>query len=395
MLYLVVFLPFTQLLYMFFVRINTIYIYILRNRSKAQSDKGRNLIWINDDVGEFTRRQRKSVRDVASYATENNVQNIKIHSESIIVHGKKYRHGDLDLLPVKISLSKAKTPVRDNHIYFQGETSELSNFYPTKVKYEANTFESVEQGLQHLKAKHSKKNLIANKILRTKNPYEAKRLGNMVEPNAEWKKKEKQVMKTLLVSKFTLNERLGRLLQNTGEKELHEATRDPKWSIGAELSSKAAKQHRGQGGNLLGNLLKEVREYLNTNILQNQQPDLAQQIDDTTDFPTDDELTPMPGNDDEEEEEDEDEERRQESGARVRSTGTPTVVGHVPLNNRTTTAVARDYQAGNLPPTPPAASQPRARDTESGSANHSPTHSHVTGAKPNTRKAKKKGGKTN
>lgn len=71
------------------------------NKSRA---RGEPLLWLNDDISDETRRNRKTVRDIAALAKQVGT-NVKVHDDGIIVDNTKFRHQDLDLLPPRISVT--------------------------------------------------------------------------------------------------------------------------------------------------------------------------------------------------------------------------------------------------------------------------------------------------
>lgn len=150
----------------------------------------------------------------------------------------------------------------DHHIYFNSEHSPFSNFYPSKLE-DANgqCFECMEQAFQHRKALFHNSHQTAQKILQTRNPWEHKRSGNLIDTNQEWRNTEEDVMSEILLYKFTQHPDLSDLLINTGQPRLHEATVDKKWATGSDLSSKATNNGLWSGNDCLGQLLLEgVRE---------------------------------------------------------------------------------------------------------------------------------------
>lgn len=149
---------------------------ILYNRSNLHTNNFAPLVWINDDTSDCTRRNRKSVRDIATLARQTGFQEeIKIHGDGLILGANKYKHQDLDLIPDAISLAKAKTRQEDDDLYFQSEHSFLSNFYSCRVEENDHlVFSSAEQLFQYRKAIHANYKLTAIKIKRSSNPYEVK-----------------------------------------------------------------------------------------------------------------------------------------------------------------------------------------------------------------------------
>lgn len=147
---------------------------ILYNRSNV-SRKSNPPVWVNDDVSDVTRKQRKRVRDVAYLANLKGVNDVKIHSDGIVIGNDKYHHADLDLLPPNLSTQNATTRIDDEDIFFQGNESPFSNFYPCLIEDEGGmTFFNAEQLFHYRRAKSHWKITIANKILKTRNPFEIK-----------------------------------------------------------------------------------------------------------------------------------------------------------------------------------------------------------------------------
>lgn len=237
---------------------------ILFNRANVNKNKKREdpLLWINDDVSDETRSYRKITRDVATLAKMQGCKTVKVHGDGIIVGSQKFKHSDLDLLPKQFSVLKAKSRDENTGIYFQSELSPFSNYYQTRFLEQGQTYESIEQAFQAKKAKAQGKLLIANKIMSTRNIGEIKRLAKQIPTSKDWLKKEKEVMKDLVYAKFSQNVFLKRILIRTGNKQLHEATVDPKWGTGADLSSKALQTGQWTGKDLLGQILEEVRARL-------------------------------------------------------------------------------------------------------------------------------------
>lgn len=237
------------------------------NKNRAPNSKAA-YIWINDDVSDMTRRNRKNVRDIATSAKYQGMDNIRVHGDGLVVGEGKYRHRDLDLLPPDLSLGKAKTREEGEDIFFQGEYSPLSNFFPSYIEADDSIeFYSAEQAFQFRKACFVGDDQAAVKILKTCDPYEVKRLSNQIKPKHPesgegWKAIEYQTMSDILHLKFTQNEDLRQFLLATGKKSLHEATSSSYWAIGVELSSKALENGAWEGQDTLGSLLMDLRQNL-------------------------------------------------------------------------------------------------------------------------------------
>lgn len=235
---------------------------ILFNRNKINRDSNVT-VWLNDDVSDLTRRHRKNVRDVASLAKLNGMTNIKTHSDGLVIDNMKYRFPDFDLLPDSLQLDKAKNRDDGEDVFFQGEYSPLSNFFPAKITDSTGmVYESAEQAFQYRKAKAHGSHSLANKIISTRSPYKAKKLGNKVQTKKAWIQKENDVMSDILLAKFTQNKNIGKYLTSLVGRQFHEATSDRKWAVGVDLSSKALSSEDWKGNDVLGQLLEATRDTL-------------------------------------------------------------------------------------------------------------------------------------
>lgn len=239
---------------------------ILFNRYNLNNNPDQNPLWLNDEVSDLTRRNRKTAKGVAFQANSLGIPNTKLHSDGIIIGDSKFKLRDLDLLPPLLTAASAKTLHSDNDIYFQSELAPFSNFFPSLFQdSDSIIFENVEQAFQYRKALFHNNQQVANKIMRTRDPYEHKRLGNFIDQlSQEWRDSEQELMSTLLHYKFTQNSFLKSVLINTGHKSLHEATGDRKWATGSDLLSNATKNKTWPGNDLLGSILAEVRTSLLT-----------------------------------------------------------------------------------------------------------------------------------
>lgn len=263
---------------------------ILYNRANLNWNSN-SLIWINDDVSDHTRRQRKTVRDIAAYAKSIGLNDLKVHGDGLIVDGDKFKHQDLDLLPPYISIEIAKQPSNESDLYFQSEHSPLSNFYATPIDDGFGIcYTSAEQFFQHKKALFHNYSQTASKILKNRDPYELKRLGNLVQTTQEWRDTEESIMSNIIHSKFTQNPHLADILLNTGTLHLHEASADRKWATGAELASKALQSGSWPGSDRMGYLLENLRaELRGENSANPDNPPPQSPLP-----PETDDLTPMP-----------------------------------------------------------------------------------------------------
>lgn len=132
---------------------------------------------------------------------------------------------------------------------FRNEYYFLSNFYEAPVTYEGITYQNNEAAFQAAKVTTEKERMKFS----TLNPSEAKKLGRRVNLRKDWEDVKIQVMKDVVLSKFTQNDDLREKLLATGSTYLEEGNTwgDRIWGT-----------VDGVGANNLGKILMEVRELI-------------------------------------------------------------------------------------------------------------------------------------
>lgn len=149
------------------------------------------------------------------------------------------------------------------HFFYGGV---LSNFYPCKIIYENQVFNSSEQLFMYLKALHFKDFDIAKKIAESITPKEAKSLGRLVAgfDSAQWDDTRYDIMFRVLHYKAEYCKEFKQLLLDTENKILVEASPyDRIWGIGYNKDTCFLPENiNGWGQNLLGKCLMELRNEL-------------------------------------------------------------------------------------------------------------------------------------
>ncbi len=144
----------------------------------------------------------------------------------------------------------------------------LSNFYQSLFTVDNVTYICSEQYFMKKKQElFDKDNLkLANDILYESNPKKIKDYGRQVNnfDQDTWDKNKVEIMKKGVREKFSQNTNLKKLLIETGDKILVEASPfDKIWGIGlSEEVAKVTHPSKWKGQNLLGNILMEVRTEL-------------------------------------------------------------------------------------------------------------------------------------
>lgn len=131
---------------------------------------------------------------------------------------------------------------------FAGEHFFLSNFYPCFIKHEGYIYPSVENAYQAYKTL----DLNARNVFLDCKPNKAKKIGQTLTLRPNWDIIKVPLMKGLLYQKFNKPE-FKELLLGTGDTELVEGNwwGDTFWGV-----------CHGEGKNVLGTLLMELREDL-------------------------------------------------------------------------------------------------------------------------------------
>jgi ribA/ribD-fused uncharacterized protein len=144
---------------------------------------------------------------------------------------------------VKVSNDLPQDPVRE----FQGDFRWLSNFWPAPVVLDGLTYPTVEHAYQAAKSEDPAWRQL---VLRTPKPGKVKRSARGVQVRPDWDAARVGIMLDLLRQKFRKGSDLGDQLARTGQRELIEGNTwgDVWWGVS-----------RGQGQNMLGKLLVQVR----------------------------------------------------------------------------------------------------------------------------------------
>lgn len=134
---------------------------------------------------------------------------------------------------------------------FWGPYRFLSNFVPVQVELDGITFKSVEHAYVAAKTTDPKTRRF---IAHTETPGEVKRYGRKINLRPDWDTVKFQVMRGLLIQKFTTAP-YEQLLLNTGNAYLEETNTwgDVIWGV-----------CKGVGENNLGKLLMQIRTALQT-----------------------------------------------------------------------------------------------------------------------------------
>ena len=192
----------------------------------------------------------------------------KLENDCLIIKGNKYTTDTLNRLPIDLAPYKCAQHTSETHTIFHGHHTPLSNFHSSPFTLEGQEFKSAEQYIQYKKSCHFNDYNTAEKILNSKDPYEAKTLSRNI-PNFDrdaWRAVARDASYPGIRAKFEQNPLLMKFLNSTKPMKLAESSFDKLWGTGLALYDENALNlgHRANEG-LLGSILMEIRENNPTN----------------------------------------------------------------------------------------------------------------------------------
>lgn len=160
--------------------------------------------------------------------------------------------------------------ITDKYVFFYKDW--LSNYQRTKIKYKflgrEYEFSSTEQAFMFVKAMTFGDRYIANKILETDNPNEARKLGRQVRnyDDKTWDKVRWLVFYNLNILKYTQDEKLKKMLLDPkfdGKTFVEASPIDKIWGVGLDENNPLIEDEKNwRGTNYLGDIITKVRNKL-------------------------------------------------------------------------------------------------------------------------------------
>lgn len=154
--------------------------------------------------------------------------------------------------------------ITDNFVCFWG--GEFSNWYKSPFIHKGIEFNCAEQYMMYKKAEMFNDKDSMEKVLRTKNPRDQKALGRLVKnfDQKTWEESAVDIMIEGLLCKFRQNKTLEKILLDTNDKIIVEASLyDIVWGVGMSVDDPNIEDpSKWKGKNLLGITLMKTREIL-------------------------------------------------------------------------------------------------------------------------------------
>ena len=216
---------------------------------------------ISDDLSPEENNKLRDFKTIAAQAKSLGIA-AKVQNRAIVIDNVRYSHSELDSLPRNLSLANTKTVSLPTGIAFQSHHSYLSNMYMSHVSYRTHSFRSAEHAFAHTAAVTCGESDLAQLILATPDPYEAKRIAKPLKSKQAWANCKREILEEILLAKFQQNESIRRKLLSTGDAPLFEATTDLDFGCGFTLSERNKIGPTVPGKNICGKLLVKIREAL-------------------------------------------------------------------------------------------------------------------------------------
>ena len=199
-----------------------------------------------------------------------NYQKVYLKRDVLVIDDVEYSFDDnLHELPPDLHPKMFSYKSNEQWLIFGGQHSVfnfMSNYFPAEITYDDVVHSSSEQAYQYAKASRYKDSVAMQKILHSRNPAEAKRLGYRVKnfDLRDWKSVSENIMKDILRVKFREGSDLAGKLLNTSGKSLAEAGKSKTFAIGMSLNNKNIFDINKwpKNSNVLGKCLMTIRTEL-------------------------------------------------------------------------------------------------------------------------------------
>lgn len=231
---------------------------VIENRKHL---KGTGLI-ISEDYGPELNKDEAELRPILRLAKKSD-SNAFLKQGTLTYKGHKFKPSQINAM--NLNLKEIHEEYTAHAILFNGKYSPLSTMHKSDF-FDATynlTFESAEQCFQYHKCIEKKNETLANKILQSRDGYEARFIGKGIETDMKWNQtKGVELMERVMKFKFAKEPMISEL-RRTNNLILAEASYDKVWGIGIPLRSPEAKNmDNWTGQNLLGKILTQIRNDL-------------------------------------------------------------------------------------------------------------------------------------
>ena len=219
-------------------------------------------IFMNEDLPTEYLQRRRQLHPVFKKARE--LKKLTFFKNDILfIEGKPYSVDNVNDLPEDLHPATLASKSSDEIFAFFTSSCPLSNFYRTSFTMDNKKFTSTEQYLQWHKAHFAKKTDAMKLIMNAQTALEAKNLGDKITlSNEQWLPEAESALFHACIAKFQQDPIAKKLLLDTNDKQIIEASKNTTWGVGRTLSDKNIFTPDWEGQNLCGKVLMKVREQL-------------------------------------------------------------------------------------------------------------------------------------
>jgi ribA/ribD-fused uncharacterized protein len=238
---------------------------------KARTKLKQSNVWITEDFPPEIKRERQILFPIyRSAKTMPGVTSCSLKVNKLFINNKQYTVDTLNDLPEALQPGNicTKSDKAMKVTVFFRKDSLLSNFNTSMpIEIQGNSYNCVEQYYQSEKASHFKDEQRAANILKEKDPRVQKRLGDQIRcsaaDNDRWLVQAEKVMEIAVFAKMQQNPLARKVLLNTDDHVIGEASRDAYWGTGVPLHYKnTTNSNTWRGRNVLGSIMCKVRSQL-------------------------------------------------------------------------------------------------------------------------------------
>lgn len=244
---------------------------VWRKRTPITSEDGLYTIRIQADLPKKIREHMPMMYKIQKAASElPDYKTAAVRNYQVVLHGKEFSPQRLEQLPLPLRPSTLSAPRSASAVAFFSKYTMLSNHYVADFKVQGLRFQSVEQFLAFRRAKLSDQQFYIQKALRAKEPVVAKSILHALKDDhvPEWDRQVQAVAEEGIRAKFKQNPKLRAFLVSTQQRQLGEASKNPRWGVGMTLDDPDILDTSkwSSTGNLLGSTLMKIRDEIRDEI---------------------------------------------------------------------------------------------------------------------------------
>lgn len=242
---------------------------VWKNRVDITKEDGeQSKIRVLADLPKPLREGVQALYKVANAASKmEEYQSARVRNYQLEMNDEVYQITELEDLPMDLRPSTLAAPRSNTSLAFFSRHSFLSNHFVSDMQVDGRTFSCMEHYLAFQRAVLSDKKPIIKRARKAKDPLQAKHILHSLRDDhpEQWNNMLSEITVEGLREKFK-NNQLRNYLCSTGDLRLGEASKNPTWGIGMDLSDDDVLDHTkwNKDGNLLGKSLMQVREELLT-----------------------------------------------------------------------------------------------------------------------------------